>query len=130
MDTLKRSVLDTSVLISVSLDSLEGEIAISMVSIAELHFGVLVAPDDQRRAARLARLSAILRAFEPLPVDASVAASYGQLAAATHRAGRKATARSLDLMIAATAHAHGAAFVTANADDVSHLSDLIEIVAV
>ena len=125
-----KSVLDTSVLIADSLEPIDGDIAISMVSIAELQFGVLVAPDDERRASRLARLSAILRAFEPLSVDASVAASYGQLAAATHRAGRKATARSLDLMIAATAHAHGAAFVTANATDVSHLSDLIEIVAV
>jgi predicted nucleic acid-binding protein len=101
-----------------------------MISIAELQFGVLVAPDDERRATRLARLSSILRAFEPLPVDAKVAASYGQLAAATHRAGRKATARSLDLMIAATAHAHGARLITSNIDDVRHLDGLIEIVEV
>ena len=122
------SVLDTSVLIAASAVPVEGDIAISMVSIAELQFGVLVAPDDDRRAHRLARLSAILRSFEPLPVDAAVAASYGELAAATHRAGRKATARSLDLMIAATAHAHSARLVTANIDDVKHLDALIEIV--
>ena len=125
-----KSVLDTSVLIANSLNPIEGDIAISMISIAELQFGVLVAPDDERRATRLARLSSILRAFEPLPVDARVAASYGQLAAATHRAGRKATARSLDLMIAATAHAHGARLVTSNIDDVRHLDGLIEIVEV
>ena len=99
------SVLDTSILISERTAPIEGEIAISVVSIAELQFGVLVAPDDERRAHRLARLSAIVRSFEPLPVDGAVAASYGELAAATHRAGRKAGARSLDLMIAATAHA-------------------------
>ena len=122
------SVLDTSVLIAASAVPVEGDIAISMVSIAELQFGVLVAPDDDRRAHRLARLSAILRSFEPLPVDAAVAASYGELAAATHRAGRKATARSLDLMIAATALAHSARLVTANIDDVKHLDALIEIV--
>jgi predicted nucleic acid-binding protein len=122
------SVLDTSILISEAAVPVEGDIAISIVSIAELQFGVLVAPDDDRRAHRLARLSAILRSFEPLPVDAAVAASYGELAAATHRAGRKATARSLDLMIAATAHAHGARLVTANGDDVKHLEDLVEIV--
>jgi predicted nucleic acid-binding protein len=122
------SVLDTSVLIADSVRPIEGDIAISTISIAELQFGVLVATDDNRRAARLARLSAILRAFEPLPVDAMVAASYGQLAAATHRAGREATARSLDLMIVATAHAHGARLVTSNFADVSHLSDLVEIV--
>jgi predicted nucleic acid-binding protein len=125
-----KSVLDTSVLIADSLNPIDGDIAISMISIAELQFGVLVAPDDERRATRLARLSSILRAFEPLPVDAKVAASYGQLAAATHRAGRKATARSLDLMIAATAHAHGARLITSNIDDVRHLDGLIEIVEV
>jgi toxin FitB len=122
------SILDTSVLIAEAPVRVEGEIAISVVSIAELQFGVLVAPDDERRAHRLARLSAILRNFEPLPVDASVAASYGELAAATHRAGRKSTARSLDLMIAATAHAHGARLITANVADVSHLRKLVEIV--
>ena len=122
------SVLDTSILIAEAADPVEGDIAISIVSIAELQFGVLVAPGDERRAHRLARLSAILRSFEPLPVDAAVAASYGELAAATHRAGRKATARSLDLMIAATAHAHGARLVTANVDDVKHLDGLVEIV--
>ena len=121
------SGLDTSILIAEAAVPVEGDIAISIVSIAELQFGVLVAPDDDRRAHRLARLSAILRSFEPLPVDAAVAASYGELAAATHRAGRKATARSLDLMIAATAHAHGARLVTANVDDVKHLDGLVEI---
>ncbi len=122
------SVLDTSILIAEVAFPVEGDIAISIVSIAELQFGVLVAPDDERRAHRLARLSAILRNFEPLPVDAAVAASYGELAAATFSAGRKATARSLDLMIAATAHAHGARLVTSNVDDVKHLDALIEIV--
>jgi hypothetical protein len=122
------SILDTSVLIAEAPVRVEGEIAISVVSIAELQFGVLVAPDDESRAHRLARLSAILRNFEPLPVDASVAASYGELAAATHKAGRKSTARSLDLMIAATAHAHGARLITANVADVSHLRKLVEIV--
>jgi predicted nucleic acid-binding protein len=95
----------------------EGDIAISVISIAELQFGVLVASDGERRAHRLARLSGVLRSFEPLPVDAAVAASYGELVAATHRAGRKATA-----------HAHGARLVTANVDDVKHLDGVVEIV--
>jgi predicted nucleic acid-binding protein len=122
------SILDTSVLIGERPVPVDGELAISVVSVAELQFGVLVAPDDERRALRLARLSAVLRAFEPLDVDQAVAASYGELAAATHRAGRKSTARSLDLMIAATARAHGARLVTANASDVEHLGDLVEII--
>jgi predicted nucleic acid-binding protein len=128
VDALMLSVLDTSILIADSPGRIDGDIAISVISIAELQFGVLVAPDEERRAHRLARLSAILRSFEPLPVDAAVASCYGELAAATHRAGRKSTARSLDLMIAATAHAHGARLVTANVADVKHLTDLIDIV--
>ena len=123
------SILDTSVLIAERPSPIEGNIGVSVVSIAELQFGVLVASDDKSRAQRLARLSAILGAFDPLPVDPAVAASYGQLAAATVRAGRKASARSLDLMIAATAHAHGARLVTANPEDVRHLATLVEIVA-
>lgn len=125
-----RSVLDTSVLISEEMQSIPGELAISVVSVAELQFGVLVAPDEARRAHRLARLTAILSAFEPLPVDAAVAASYAELAAATHRAGRTSRARNLDLMIAATAHAHDARLVTANLADVEHLTDLLSILPV
>ncbi len=78
--------------------------------------------------ANLAGINSIPRSFEPIPVDATVASSYAQIAAATHRAGRKASTHSLDLMIAATAHAHGALLITANIDDVRHLNDLIDIV--
>ena len=121
------SILDTSVLLKTGIAPIAGELAISAISIAEMNFGVLVTDDPDVRALRLARLSAVMQAFEPLPVDSAVAASYGQLAAATHRAGRKAASRSLDLMIAATAHAHGARLVTANVADVRHLSGLVEI---
>ena len=129
MGALVLSILDTSILVAEHPAPIEGQIAISVMSIAELQFGVLVAPDYNRRAHRLARLSSILLSFEPLPVDAAVAASYGELAAATHRAGGRASARSLDLMIAATAHAHEARLVTANVEDVRHLDGLIEILA-
>ncbi len=123
------SILDTSILIGTHIEPIEGDLAISAISIAELEFGVLVTDDPQVRALRLARLSAILQNFDPLPVDSYVAASYGQLAAMTQRCGRKAGARSLDLMIAATAHAHGARLITSNFADVSHLQDAIEVVA-
>jgi predicted nucleic acid-binding protein len=125
-----RSILDTSVLIGSTLERLEGEFTISVVSMAELQFGVLIAPSESQRAARLARLSAITRIFEPLPVDASVAASYAEIAAVTYRAKRKSSARSLDLMIAATARAHGARLVTANVKDIKHLEHILEIVEV
>ena len=53
--------------------SLEGEVAVSTVTIAELHCGVLVAKDATARAERLRRLSVIQSMFTALPVDDAVA---------------------------------------------------------
>jgi predicted nucleic acid-binding protein len=90
---------------------------------------VLVAKSPEAQAIRLARLSAIQRRFEPLPVDEAVADSYGQLAAAVVRAGRQPRARTMELLIAATAHAHDAAVYTRNADDLAGLEHLVEVVS-
>jgi toxin FitB len=124
-----RAVLDTSVIIATDVPPLEGELAVSAVTLAELHFGVLVAKDQNVRAERLRRLLLLQRAFDAVPVDDAVAASYGQLAAAVVEAGRRPRARSLDLLIAATAHAHSARLYTRNAADFVGLEDLVEIVA-
>lgn len=126
---MTRSVLDTSVLLAEAVERPGEETAISVLSLAEMQLGVLLAKDDRVRGARLTRLSAIERIYDPLPVDGAVASSYAMLAAATRRAGRKASTRTIDLLIAATAHAHGAALVTANPRDVEHLSDLVTIVS-
>ena len=125
-----RALLDTDLVIAVDVPMLEGEVAISVVTVAELHFGVLIARDQAIRAERLRRLSVLQRAFDPLPVDDAVAASYGQLAAAVVAAGRQPRARTLDLLIAATAHAHGARLYTRNPDDFRGLDDLVEVVTV
>ncbi len=122
-----RAVLDTSVLIADGLRGLPGELAISAVSLAELHFGVLVARTNDERARRLRLVTSLERSFDPLPVDEAVAASYGQLAAAVVSAGRHPRARSLDLLIAATAHAHEARLYTRNADDFRGLENLVEV---
>jgi predicted nucleic acid-binding protein len=125
-----RAVLDTSVMIAVDVPPLEGELAISAVALAELHFGVLVTSDPAVRAERLRRLVEFQRRFTALPVDESVAASYGQLAAAVVAAGRKPRSRVMDLLIAATAHAHSARLYTRNAADLAGLEELVEIVPV
>jgi toxin FitB len=125
-----RAVLDTSVLIAGAVRPLEGELAISAVSLAEIHFGVLVARDAVERARRLRLLTGLERSFDALPVDEAVAASYGQLAAAVAGVGRQPRARSMDLLIAATAHAHGARLYTRNVGDLRGADDLLEIVAV
>ena len=102
-----RALLDTSVVIASDVPHLEGELAISAVTLAELHFGVLVATDPALRAERLRRLSLLQRRFDVLPVDEAVASSYGQLAAQVAAIGRQPRARTMDLLIAATAHAQG-----------------------
>lgn len=127
---MSRGVLDTSVLIATDIAPIPGELAISVVSLAELHFGVLVARTAEIRASRLTRLSAVQRRFDPLPVDDAVADSYGRLAAQATQVGRQPRARAMDLLIAATAHAHDAAIYTRNADDLTGLHELITIVAI
>ena len=130
MATPVRAVLDTSVVIARDVGPLPGELAISAATLAELHFGVLVTTDDAVRAERLRRLSVLHRRFDALPLDEAVAASYGRLAAAVVAAGRQPRARTMDLLIAATAHAHGARLYTRNGADLRGADELVEVVAV
>lgn len=125
-----RALLDTSVVIAADVSPLQGDLAISCVTLAELHFGVLVAKSRRVRAERLRRLLALQRVFHALPLNEAVAASYGEVAAAVAESGRNPRPRSMDLLIAATAHAHQARVYTRNADDFVGLEGLVEIVAV
>ncbi len=125
-----KAILDTSVVLSTGLPRLEGQLAISSATLAELHFGVLVTNDPTVRAERLRRLSVIQRTFDAAPIDDAVAASYGMLAAAVVSAGRTPRGRVMDLLIAATAHANDARLYTRNADDLVGLESLVDIVAV
>lgn len=125
-----KAILDTSVLIATEVPPLAGDLAISTAALAELHFGVLVTADAAVRAERLRRLSDLQRKFDPLPVDDDVATSYGQLAAAVAASGRQPRSRVMDLLIAATAHAHSARLYTRNAGDLTGIEHLIEIVPV
>lgn len=109
---------------------LDGDLAISAASLAELQFGVLVTEDSAIRAERLRRLTALQRRFDALPIDDDVAASYGRLAAAIVAVGRQPRMRAFDLLIAATAHAHDARLYTRNAADLLGVDDLLEVVAV
>ena len=125
-----RAVLDTSVVLASDLGPLPGELAISAATVAELHFGVLVTGKPDVRAERLRRLAVIQRQFQALPIDDAVAASYGRLAAAVVAAGRRPRARTMDLLIAATAHAHEARLYTRNPTDLLGADELVEVVLV
>jgi predicted nucleic acid-binding protein len=118
------------VVIASDVSPLPGELAVSAVTVAELHVGVLVAVEPATRAERLRRLSVVQRRFQALPVDDAVAASYGRLAAAVVAAGRRPRPGAMDLLIAATAHAHGARLYTRNPADLVGADELLEVVAV
>jgi toxin FitB len=121
-----RAILDTSVLIgSTAPRDLEG--AISAVSLAELHFGVLVARDADERARRAQRLGVIESTFDPLPIDAAVAREWGRLAATVAERGGQPRRRAVELAIAATANVAAVPLLTHNADDFKLISDLVTV---
>jgi predicted nucleic acid-binding protein len=126
----ERAIVDTSVVIADGVAALPGLLAISSITLAELHFGVLVAKSPAARAERLRRLSLLQRRFDALPVDEAVCVSYGQLAAAVVAPGRRPRGRVMDLLIAATAHAHDARLYTRNADDLAGIEQLVDVIVV
>ena len=120
-----RALLDTSVLIGETAP--EGvEAAVSVASIAELHFGVLVASDDDERALRIQRLGAIESAVDPLPITVEIAREWGRLAAAVNTRGGRPRKRTMDLAIAATANIHQVPLLTENLVDLQIISDLVD----
>lgn len=116
---MSRAVLDTSVFIAAEQGrvierTLPDEVAVSVVTLAELEVGVLVAGDPKIRAIRLGTLLAVRERADGLPADAAVASAYARLAAAALQAGRRP--RVHDTWIAATAAVHDAQVWTQDAD--------------
>lgn len=123
-----RAVLDTSVLIGGEALPAGIESAISTVSVAELHFGLLVAPDDDTRALRSTRLGLVEARYpDPLPLDDRVAREWGRLQAAVANRGGKPRRRNADLAIAATANVNKAVLVTNNLKDFAIVEDLVDV---
>jgi predicted nucleic acid-binding protein len=121
-----RALLDTSVLIgATSPGDLEG--AISAASLAELHFGALVARDADEQGRRAVRLGVVEATFDPLPIDAAVAREWGRLAAAVAERGGRPRRRAMDLAIAATANVAGVPLMTHNVSDFQLISDLVDL---
>ena len=118
-------MLDTSVLIKAPTVPKEIEAAISVISIAELHFGLLVARDAATRAERATQMAIIESSFRSLPVDERVARVFGRLKAAVAERGGQPRRRLADLAIAATAVAHDAVLITANPKDLTIVKDLV-----
>ncbi len=111
-------LLDTSVFIAAEsnrpLDTLPLEAAVSVVTIAELQIGVLVAETVEIRVRRLATLSALEANFEPIGIDSEVARAFAEIVARARQEGRRP--KIMDVWIAATAVAHELPVYTQDAD--------------
>jgi predicted nucleic acid-binding protein len=127
---MSRAVADTSVFIAREtgrpLGELPDEIAVSVVTAAELELGVLRAVDAPTRATRLATLSRVRAECPLLVIDDATASCFARIADAELRAGRRI--RRHDCWIAATALRHGVPVITQDADFTAF--DSIEVLRV
>ena len=126
-----RGLVDTSVVIAideVDRARLPEVMCVSTLTLAELSAGPYAASDDLARARRQDRLQRVESDVEALPFEMHCARAYGLVYAAVTVSGRKARgARSVDLMIAATALSHEIPLYTRNPKDLRGLEELIEI---
>ena len=115
---MSRAIADTSVFVAREggreLGEMPEELAVSVITAAELELGVLRASDDAVRAIRLATLARARSTYPLLPIDAETASCFVRIAAAELARGRRL--RRHDAWIAATAMRHGVAVLTQDAD--------------
>jgi predicted nucleic acid-binding protein len=113
-----KGLVDTSVFIAREagrpLESLPDEPAVSVVTLAELHLGVLRARDAKTRARRLRTVSRVEREYDAIPIDAEVARTFASIIGDARAAGRRP--RVMDVWIAATGVRHGLVVFTQDAD--------------
>ena len=114
-----RGLLDTTIFIAresgrlIEENLLPDEAATTVITLAELHAGVLAAADTDTRARRLATLESVadMRAFS---VDEAAARIWAQMRVQLAETGRRV--RVNDLWIAAVAAANGLPVVTQDDD--------------
>lgn len=87
------------------------------ITIAELMYGVAIAPEGRKRARLSEAITAFARTYadQTWSFDQQSAAHYASIAVARRRMGRPIGTQ--DAMIAAIARAHGAAVATRNVKD-------------
>jgi len=127
--SVDRGVLDTSVFIAaesgraLDADALPSEAAICVITLAELHAGVLAATDVDTRARRMATLDSVVD-IEVLPIDEAAAITWARMRARLAEAGRRVNVN--DLWIAACAASRELPVVTQD-DDFTALVELANL---
>lgn len=113
-----RGLLDASVFIAQEtgrpLGPLPELASVTVVTLAELNLGVLMADELAIRAQRLRTLSAVEARFDPVPIDAAVARAFAKIVAEARRQGRRPAI--MDTWIAATAVANDLILYTQDDD--------------
>ncbi len=110
---------DTTVFIAseagrpIRTEAIPDRLAVSVVTIGELHAGVLAATDLETRSRRLGTLKAAL-SFDPIPIDEAVAESWARLRVLLRDTRIRMPVN--DSWIAATALALGLPVVTQDDD--------------
>jgi toxin FitB len=123
-----RAILDTNLLVVEALEHPGYEVAVSSLSWAELRFGIRKAADPAERARRESRVTRLHGLLGPgIPFDDAAAAAYETVCGLVLAVRRDPRTRAIDLMIAATALAHGAAVLTRNTSDFAGLEGLLTV---
>ena len=114
-----KALLDTSFFVATEsgrpLGEMPGvtETEVSVITLAELTVGVLMA-NDADRANRVATLSAVESTWDPVPVDAEVARAFARIVADLRSGHRRVPI--LDALVAATAIVEQIPVVTQDRD--------------
>lgn len=128
----RRALLDTSILINPptapQLSQHADELAVSVITIAELQYGITATADPLEQIRRRQWIHAVLDQFDVLPFDIPTAEYYGALATLVRQRGRNPRPRRMDLQIAATAARHDLALLTRNSDDFTGLETAITVI--
>lgn len=121
-------ILDTNILVDwdeYELDPAETYGA-SILSRAELEWGLQSAATPQAAAKRIRKLNQLDTRFDWITFDMDASRSYGLVAAKA--TGPRSKLRGKDALIAAQAHCLGGAVMTANRADFEPFERLVEVV--
>ena len=121
-----RAVLDTSVLIAGDRPGAV-EAAISVASLAELHFGALVTRILTNARAAYDGWGLSRRRWIRFRSMRRIGREWGRLSAAVAQRGGRPRRRTMDLAIAATANAHGVPLFTHDLTDFRIIEDLVDV---